>query len=182
MKTTLLSSYDNSWYKPDRNAFVRAIWYCCNAAYFKSSFPFMGFKRMLLRLFGAAIGKGVVIKPGVNIKYPWNLFIGNYCWIGENVWIDSLGKVVIGNNVCISQGAFLLTGNHDYKKSSFDLIVRPITIEDGVWIGAKAIVCPGVTCSSHSVLSVNSVAVSDLEKNSIFQGNPAQKVRERTID
>lgn len=181
MSNTDLSTFNNSWYKPGANFLVRGIWYLFNAAYFKSSFPFSGFKKFLLRLFGAKIGKGVVIKPGINIKYPWNLVVGNYCWLGENVWIDNLGKVTIGNNVCISQGAFLLTGNHNYKKTTFDLMVGAITIEDGAWIGAKSVVCPGITCKANSVLSVGAIAMSDLDTNSIYQGNPAVKIRERII-
>ena len=121
------------------------------------------------------------MKPAINIKYPWLLRVGNYVWIGEHVWIDNLSEVVIGDNVCISQGAMLLTGNHDYKRSTFDLTTRPITIEDGVWIGAKAIVGPGVRCESHAVLSVNSVATHSLNAYGVYQGNPAVLVRQRDI-
>jgi len=138
-------------------------------------------KILLLKLFGASVGNGVVIKPNVNIKYPWFLRIGDYSWIGEDVWIDNLAKVEIGSHVCISQGAFLLCGNHDYTKPSFDLMVKPIIIEDGVWVGAKSVVCPGVTCFSHAILSVGSIATKNLEAYSIYQGNPAQKIKERRI-
>ena len=127
------------------------------------------------------IGKGVNIKPRVHVKYPWNLKIGEFTWIGEDVWIDNLVKVDIGSNVCLSQGAMLLTGNHNYKKTTFDLMVGEIVLHDGVWIGAKAVVCPGVTCHEHSVLSVGSIAKCDLEARGIYQGNPAQKVKERVI-
>ncbi|AFV97994.1 hypothetical protein B649_08410 [Candidatus Sulfuricurvum sp. RIFRC-1] len=136
----------------------------------------------LLRFFGSKIGTGVVIKPNVHIKYPWFLTIGDHCWIGEGVWIDNLAQVTIGANVCLSQGSYLLTGSHDYKKNTFDLITRPITVEEGTWIGAKAIVCPGVTCHNHSVLAVGSVAVSNLEAYGIYQGNPAVKKRKRAIE
>ena len=143
--------------------------------------PFSGIRIFLLRLFGAKIGKGVVVKPGVNIKYPWNLSIGNYTWIGENVWIDNLTHISIGNDVCISQGAYLLTGNHDFSKKTFDLMVKPITIEDGVWIGAKVIVCPGVTAESHAVLTAGSVATKNLAAYTIYSGHPAAAVKERSI-
>lgn len=135
----------------------------------------------MLKWFGARVGKGVVIKPGVNIKYPWRLSIGDYSWIGERSWIDNLGHVSIGAHCCLSQGSMLLCGNHDYKKPTFDLLIQPINLEDGVWIGAKAIVTPGVTCRSHSVLAVNSVAIGNLEAYSIYQGNPATLVRKRDI-
>lgn len=117
----------------------------------------------------------------VNIKYPWYLTIGDNTWIGEQVWIDNLIEVTIGSNVCISQGAMLLTGNHDYSSVSFDLKVGSIVLEEGVWIGAKSVVCPGVTCASHAVLSVNSVATKNLLAYQIYQGNPAKLVRERNI-
>ena len=97
------------------------------------------------------------------------------------MWIDNLDNVVIGNNVCISQGAFLLCGNHNYKKDSFDLITKPIIVEDGVWIGAKSTVLPGVTAKSHSILSAGSVTSKNLEPYSIYRGNPAEKVSIRTI-
>ena len=151
--------------------------------FFRSGlFPFSGLKVSILRFFSARIGKGVIIKPHVNIKYPWRLKIGDHCWIGENSWIDNLGNVAIGNNVCLSQGAMLLCGNHNFKKSSFDLIVADITLKDGVWIGAKAIVGPGVNCNDHSVLAINSVAATDLDAFGIYKGNPAVKIKERKID
>jgi putative colanic acid biosynthesis acetyltransferase WcaF len=134
-----------------------------------------------LRLFGAKVGIRVVIKPKVNIKYPWKLVIGDNCWIGEDVWIDNLTTVNIESNVCISQGAMLLTGNHDYKKSSFDLVTGEIILEDGVWIGAKSIVGPGVKCRSHSVLTAGSFTSKDLDAYGIYQGNPAIKIRNRVI-
>jgi putative colanic acid biosynthesis acetyltransferase WcaF len=109
------------------------------------------------------------------------LNIGDYSWIGENVWIDNLDHVVIGNNVCLSQGALLLSGSHDYRKQSFDLIIGKIILEDGVWICAKSIVCANVICKSHSVLTVNSIATKDLESYSIYRGSPAIKIRERII-
>jgi putative colanic acid biosynthesis acetyltransferase WcaF len=118
----------------------------------------------------------------VNVKYPWNLSIGDEVWIGENVWLDSLVMITIGSNVCLSQGAVLLTGSHNYKKTSFDLITGPIVLEDGVWIGAGAIVNQGITARSHAVLAAGSVATKNLEAYSIYQGNPAVKIRTRNIE
>lgn len=178
-----LANYDNSWYHPGGSFLKRLFWYFINALFFINPLnPSSRIKIGLLRLFGAKVGKGVVIKPGVNIKYPWNLEVGNYTWIGENVWIDNLVKIVIGNNVCISQGAMLLCGNHNYKKQTFDLMVGEIILEDGAWVGAKSIVCPGVTLHTHSMLGVLSVANRDLDAYYIYQGNPAKKARERIID
>ena len=175
------SKYNNKDFYPG-NPILIILWYLFSLFFFKSSWlPFSFFKVFILRIFGAKIGKSVVIKPSINIKYPWKLSLGNHVWIGENVWIDNLDNVVIGNNVCISQGAFLLCGNHNYKKDSFDLITKPIIVEDGVWIGAKSTVLPGVTTKSHSILSAGSVTSKNLEPYSIYRGNPAEKVSIRTI-
>lgn len=176
-----LSKYNNSWYKPGASIFKRFLWYYTNILFFINPLnPFISLKVFLLRLFGASVGKNVIIKPNINIKYPWLLKVGNNVWIGEKVWIDNLALITIEDNVCISQGALLLTGNHNYQKETFDLITGKIKLETGVWIGAKAIVSPGITCKSHSVLTINSVATTDLEPYSIYQGNPAVKIKVRS--
>jgi putative colanic acid biosynthesis acetyltransferase WcaF len=179
---TDLSKYNNSWYKPGAGFVKRAIWFCVSACFFLSYFPFSGLKIVLLRLFGAEVGEGVIIKPAVNIKYPWKLRIGNHVWIGEKAWIDNLDFVTIGDHCCISQGAYILCGNHNYKKHTFDLLTSAVTLEAGVWIGAKAVVCPGVICRSHAVLTAGSVAVGQLSSFGVYQGNPAVKVKERVVE
>lgn len=179
-----LSTYNNDWYKKEIGASrVKQItWYCINVLFFISPIiPGSGIKRFFLRMFGAKIGEGVVLKPSINIKYPWKLTIGDHSWVGERVWIDNLAHVEIGKNVCVSQGAFLLTGNHDFTRTTFDLIVKKIILEDGVWIGAKATVCPGVICGSHAVLSAGSIATQNLERYKIYQGNPAVCIKERSV-
>jgi len=180
-KETDLSSFNNSWYKTGGSVFARISWYFISAAFFKSAFPINSIKVSILKIFGAKIGKGVVIKPHVNIKYPWRLTVGNHVWIGEHVWIDNLADVVIEDHVCISQGAMLLCGNHHYKKTSFDLITGNITLKKGSWIGAKSVVCPRVTVGNHAVLTVGSIATKSLNEYTIYQGNPAEAVKERII-
>ncbi len=175
---TDLSTFNNSDYRPG-NAIVRMLWFVVNWIFFRSAFPFSSVKVRLLRLFGARVGKGVVIKPFVNIKYPWKLSVGNYVWIGEEVWIDNLDWVRIGDHCCLSQGAMLLCGNHNYQLPSFDLITAPITLEEGVWIAAKALVCPGVICHSHSILSVQSTTSQHLDAYTIYRGNPAVAIKKR---
>lgn len=177
------SRYDNSWYRPGRGSLVCILWYFVNFLVVKNRWiPGSQVKVWALRIFGAKIGKSVVIRPGVSVKYPWRLRVGDCSWIGENVWIDNLGEVTIGRNVCISQGAMLLCGNHNYKKPSFDLMVDGINLADGAWCGAQATVCPGVSFGKHAVLAVGAVATSDLDENGIYQGNPAKKIRERVIE
>jgi putative colanic acid biosynthesis acetyltransferase WcaF len=178
-----LGRFNNDWYQSGASLLKRSIWFIVNVVFFINPLnPFVLLKTILLKMFGAKLGKGVIIKPSVNIKYPWNLVIGNNVWIGEAVWIDNLGPVLIGDNTSVSQGALLLTGSHNYKNIGFDLIVKGITLEDGVWIGAKSIVCPGVICKSHSILTVGSVATTDLEAYFIYQGTPAQKKRKRIMN
>lgn len=176
-----LSSFNNSWYKPGGSLIKRALWYCINAVVINSFMPFGSVRIFWLKLFGAHIGNNVTIKPRVNIKYPWRLKIGDNVWIGESVWIDNLDNVEIGNNVCLSQGSMLLCGNHDYSKSAFDLVTGKITLEDGVWVGAKAVVCPGTIVKSHTVIAVGSVVSGELEAYSVYRGNKAVKIKERSI-
>jgi putative colanic acid biosynthesis acetyltransferase WcaF len=178
---TNLSEFDNSWYKPGMGAVTRVCWYLVNLAFFRSAFPLYSIKRMWLRIFGAKLGKGVIIKPHVSIKYPWKLVTGDHVWIGEGVWIDNLATVTLGSHSCISQGAMLLCGNHDYRKRSFDLVVADITLEEGAWAGARSTVCPGVTLGSNSLLTVGSIATASLEADWIYQGNPAQKLKLREV-
>lgn len=181
MKTDL-STFNNDWYNPG-SKLKRVIWYLFNAAFLLNPFnPFSGLKKGVLRMFGAKIGAGVVIKQRVNVKYPWMLEVGEHAWIGEDVWIDNLAPVKIGAHCCISQGALLLCGNHNYKKSSFDLMVGEIVMEEGSWVGAKGIVTGGVTLKSHAILSAGSVTSKNLEAYWIYRGNPATKVIERKIE
>lgn len=173
-----LSTFDNSWYDPGRGRAVRAIWYGVNLLVFASSVvPFSGPKRWLLRLFGAKVGRDVVIKPRVNIKYPWRVEIGDNAWIGEGVWLDSLTTIRIGSHCCISQGAYLCTGSHDWHSSSFDLIVKPITLEQGVWICCRALVLGGVTLADHSILAAGSTLTHDTQPYTVYRGNPAEPIR-----
>lgn len=182
MGKTALDKFNNDHFDKGASWLKVRLWYITNSLFFHSSLPFCFCKIILLKLFGAKIGKGVVIKPRVSIKYPWKLTIGDYTWIGEKVWIDNLDQVDIGKHACVSQGALLLSGNHNYKKSTFDLVTKPIKIEDGAWVCAKSVVTQGVTCGEHSVLGLGSVASSDLEAYGIYSGNPAVKIRERRIE
>lgn len=179
---TKLQQYQNHNYQPGAGWFKRILWFYISAIIFKTSiFPSSVLKVFILKLFGARIGKNAIIRHQVNIKYPWLLIVGNDTWIGEKVWIDNLVLITIGCNVCLSQGAMLLTGNHDYSKSTFDLITGEIVLKDGVWIGAKAIVCPNILADEHSVLTAGSIATKNMEAYFVYQGNPAVKVRKRAI-
>ena len=182
MNKVNLETFSTYNFNKGANKLKIVIWYFVNALFVRASWNhFMGIKVFFLKLFGAKIGKGLVIKNNVNIKFPWKLTLGNDVWLGENAWIDNLDEVIIGNNVCISQGALLLTGNHDYTLSTFDYRNAPIIIEDGAWIGAKTVVCPGIKVKSHAILTVGSTATKNMEAYGIYQGNPALKIRTRNI-
>jgi putative colanic acid biosynthesis acetyltransferase WcaF len=138
-------------------------------------------RRELLRLFGAKIGAGVVIKMGVRVKYPWRLSVGEHAWLGEDCWIDNLADVTVGANACISQGAYLCTGNHDWRAPRFDLIVKPITLDDGAWVGARATIAPGVRLHVCAVAAAGSVVTHDIPAFEIHAGNPSTFVRTRVV-
>ena len=182
MPTPSLADYAPRQYDPGASALKRAFWYIVNALVFHSwLFPCSRIKVTLLRLFGARIGKGVVIKPRVNIKHPWRLVVGDYVWVGEGVWIDNLVMVEMGSNVCISQNALLLTGSHDYTDPAFRLTLGEIHVDDGTWIAASVVVCPGVRCRRNAVITVGSVLRRDAEAGGGYSGIPAMLVRQRVI-
>ena len=174
-----LREYDKSIFYRGRSAFVECLWLILDAVLVRSRIPGSKHRRLILRAFGAKIGKRVLFKPGVRIKFPWRLEIANDSWIGEDVWIDNLGLVQIGENCCISQGAYICTGNHNWTVPTFNLIVRPVKIEDNAWIASQTIVGPGVVVGTGAVLSLGSVATSDLEPWGVYQGSPATLVKRR---
>jgi putative colanic acid biosynthesis acetyltransferase WcaF len=176
-----LRNFDNNGFDRGRSALTEAIWLVCSAAFVKSWIPGSVHRRLILRVFGAHIGAHVIIKPGVRIKFPWRLEIGNHAWIGEDVWIDNLAMVRIGSNCCLSQGAYICTGSHDWSAAAFDLRTKPVTIEDSAWIAAKSVVSPGVTVGEGAVLALGSVATSDLNAWGIYRGLPASLVKQRVV-
>jgi putative colanic acid biosynthesis acetyltransferase WcaF len=159
---------------------VEALWYLTKILFFLSPLPWPSrFKCILLRCFGAKIGKGVYLKPRVNIHLPWKLKIGDYTWLGEEVFILNLEPVEIGRHCCLSQRAFICTGNHDYTKIEMPYQNRPIVIADGVWVGAQVFVGPGVRVNTDCVLAAGSVVTKDMPEGMICAGNPCQSIRHR---
>jgi len=146
-----LSQFNNSTFNRGAPAWKEGLWWLVRSLLFAPWFPVPSpLKVTALRLFGAKVGSGVVIRSRVNITFPWKLEIGDHVWIGDEVLILSLDRVTIGSNVCLSQRAFLCTGSHDFAKESFDLITLPINIGGGCWIGAQAFVSPGTTLPAGS--------------------------------
>lgn len=174
-----LDLYENGTFDRGRGLCVEALWLVAQWFFIRSTLPGSLHRRTILRLFGADIGTGVIIKPGLRVKFPWRLAVGDHTWLGEDVWIDNLAHVRIGSHCCVSQGAYLCTGSHDWASPGFALVVRPISIADHTWLAARSSVAPGVQAGVGSVLTMGSVACQDLAPWSIHSGVPAVKVKTR---
>ena len=156
------------------------LWGIIQFFFFATSPQFMyGYRNFLLRLFGAKIGKKVLIRPSVKITYPWKLSIGDYTWIGEDCYIYNLESITIGSNVSIAHRNFFNTGGHEYNKTTFDIFAKPIVIEDEVWITSEVYLSPGITISKGAVIGVRSVVFKDVPEGMICYGNPAKNIKLR---
>ena len=180
-----LSSFNpaaQSEYDIGRSWGYRLAWYLLGAPLLRSAvLPSSAFRVRLLRWFGAEIGAGAVIKPGVRVKFPWKLKMGSHCWIGEDCWIDNLATVSLGDNVCLSQDVYLCTGSHDWTDPSFSLITRSIRIHDGAWVAARVSVGPGAAIGEHGIAGFGAVVTGYIPPYEIHSGNPAVFVRKRRI-
>jgi putative colanic acid biosynthesis acetyltransferase WcaF len=134
-----------------------------------------------LLAYGAKVGSGLVMRRNCRVTFPWKLDLGDNVWLGEDAWLLNLAPIQVGSNVCISQRAFLCTGNHDWSDPRFRLVTAPIRVEDGAWVGAAAFVGPGVTIGSHAVVAAGSVVTTDMPPYMICGGNPCRPLRERRI-
>ena len=163
-----------------RNAFVVQLWWLVQSLFFKNSPQFLyGFRRFLLRLFGAKIGKNVIIRPTVRITYPWKVVIGDFSWIGDDVVLYSLGEIEIGENVVISQKSYLCAASHDYLKQDFPIFEKKISIEDQCWLATDVFIAPGITIGKGTVVGARSSVYKNVPANKVCVGNPAKIIRER---
>ena len=165
----------------DRGAprWKEALWILVKGAFFLNPLPWPSALRVaLLRVFGARVGSGVVIRAHVNVSYPWRLTLGDDVWLGEEVVILSLAPVVIESSVCVSQRAFLCTGSHDFRSEKFTLMVKPIMVRAGSWIAAQAFISPGVEIGQGSMVCAGSVVMENVPPRTIVRGNPAQIVKQ----
>ena len=170
-----LDLYDNSDFDRGASHMREGLWILCKCLFFLNGFPWPSALRVFwLRLFGARVGKNVVIRSGVNISFPWRFMAGDHVWIGEDVFILSLAPVTLGSQVCVSQRAFLCTGSHDWRRQGFDLQVRPIVVESEVWIAAQVFIGPGTTIGWGSVISAGTVLLKTVPPNSLAKSAPAQ--------
>lgn len=158
------------------------LWWLVQESVFKLSPKFMyGFRSFLLRLFGATIGNGVLIRPSATITYPWKLTVGDNSWIGDETVIYSLGQIHIGSNVAIAHRVYLCTGHHEIDKVTFDILAKPIVIEDEVWLTNDVFVGPGVTIGRGSVIGARSSVFADMPSGMVCFGYPCVAVKKRVI-
>jgi putative colanic acid biosynthesis acetyltransferase WcaF len=173
-----LASYTPAGFDRGASRGKEILWVLVKWMFFQGAFPWPSPLRVFwLRLFGAAVGTGVVIRSRVNITFPWRLRIGDNVWIGEEAFILSLAPVTIESSVCISQRAFLCTGSHDYTKSSFDLKTAPITLRHGSWIAAQAFIGPGVEVGEGTTIGAGAVLMESASPRVLMRGNPAVLVK-----
>jgi len=166
-----------------KNRISRVIWNICYLIFFRfSPNPFHSWRIMILKIFGAKIGKDVHVYPKVKIWAPWNLVLGDECGIANNAILYSQDVIYIGKRSVISQGAHLVAGTHDYTKSGFPLITKPITIGDHVWIAAEAFVHPGISIGEGTVVGARSVVSKNLPAWKVCSGFPCLPVKDRKLD
>lgn len=164
-----------------REQLGRVLWALAWPLFALSPRPFWGWRRWLLRRFGAMIGTGVHVYPTVRITIPWNLTLGADCAIGDRAILYALGPISIGPRATISQGAHLCAGTHDWRDPSRPLLKPPILIRADVWVAADAFVGPGVTVGEGAIVGARAVVMRDVPANVIAAGNPAREIGRRDI-
>ena len=166
-----------------RSAVMVQFWWLVQATFFQWSPQFAyGFRRWILRCFGAKIGDGAIIRPSVTITYPWKVSIGNYAWIGDDVVLYSLGDINIGDNAVISQRSYVCTGDHDYTKSDFPIRSRKIVVGDQAWLAADVFIAPGVSIGAGAVIGARSSVFQDMPAGMLCMGYPCKPVKTRMMN
>ncbi len=165
---------------PGAPLLVQILWFSLGAPLLAARWlPGSAWRVLLLRTFGARIGAGCRLKPGLRVKFPWRLVVGQACWLAEDAWLDNLAPITIGDRVCISQGAYLCTGNHDFRSPGFDLRLGPITVGSEAWIAARAVLAPGTQIGTGAVVALGAVVSGAVPAGAIMRGNPAVVVGQR---
>lgn len=174
-----LDRYDNSDFSRGASKLTEVLWWVVRSLIFATWFPIpSGIKVAALRVFGAKVGRDVVIRSRVNITFPWRLTIGDHVWIADEVLILSLAPVTIGSHVVISNRAFLCTGSHRFRSENFDLVTRPIMVGNSCWIASQVFIAPGVTLGPNTMCAAGAVVLKDAGPDVLLIGNPAiPKVR-----
>ncbi len=176
-----LDEFDNGGFDRGASRLKETLWLAISNLAVSTWLPGSRWRVILLRAFGARIGEGAVIKPGVRVKFPWRLTLGRNVWIGERVWVDNLAGVTVGDDCCISQGAYLCTGSHDWGDPRFALVTRPILLEGECWVGARAILAPGTVMERGAILTLGAVGRGRLTEWRVHSGGSnASKPREES--
>jgi putative colanic acid biosynthesis acetyltransferase WcaF len=163
-----------------RSAVTVQLWWLIQGTLFACSPQFMyGWRNLLLKAFGAKIGKNVIIRPTVRITYPWKLTIGDNAWVGDNAELYTLGEITIGKNAVVSQKSYLCTGSHDFQSEAFDIYQKPIVIEDEAWVATDVYIAPGVTIGKGAVIGARSSVFKDMPAGMICIGSPAKPIKPR---
>jgi len=177
-----LSLYDPGQFRRGRPQWFIALWWIVQSTIFRWSLqPMYGYRNALLRAFGAKIGRKVRIRADARFYYPWNVVIGDHSWIGNEAYFYSLDQIIVGAHCVISQQAYLSTGTHDVTDPAFGLIIKPVIIHDGAWVGARAFVNLGVTVHEHTVIGAMSMVTKDMPARMICAGNPCRPLKERRL-
>ena len=164
-----------------RSALIVQLWWAVQSLLIHPSPQVLyGWRRFWLRAFGAQIGKKVIIRPSVNITYPWKLIIGDYSWIGDDVNIYNLETIEIGHNSVISQKSYLCGGGHDYKKEDFEIFAKKIQIGNECWIATDVFISPGVSIGNKTVVGARSTVLNSIDEGLVVAGNPVRIIKKRT--
>jgi putative colanic acid biosynthesis acetyltransferase WcaF len=164
-----------------RSAWIVQLWWLVQSTLFAASPQFMfGWRRWLLRLFGAKVGVGVLVRPSVRTTYPWKVRLDDYCWIGDEVQLYSLGEIHVGEHAVVSQRSYLCTGSHRHDLPGFDITAAPIVIGAQAWVGTDVFVAPGITIGEGAVVGARSSVFHDLPAAMICKGSPAKPYRARS--
>lgn len=162
-----------------REQIGRIAWAFAKPLFSLSPRPLWGWRRNLLRLFGARVGHHAHVYPSVRITIPWNLALGEYCAVGDRVILYALGPISIGARATVSQGAHLCAGTHDWHDPARPLLKPPISVGDDAWICADAFLGPGVAVGNGAIVGARAVAMKDVPENMIVAGNPARIIMAR---
>ncbi|MEH6842291.1 WcaF family extracellular polysaccharide biosynthesis acetyltransferase [Priestia megaterium] len=175
-----LSKYNQDDYDRGKNGLVVILWWFIQGTLFRYSIHNMyGWRRFLLRLFGAKIGRGVKIRSTAKFTYPWKISISHHSWIGDDVVFYSLDSIFVGENCVISQKSYLCTGSHKINDPYFSLVTQPIFVKGGAWLASDVFVHPGVTINEAAVVAARSTVIKDVPANEVHAGTPAIYVKKR---
>ncbi len=165
-----------------QNKAARALWGVVNLLFFRPSpKPLHGWRRFMLRCFGAKVGKGAIVYSSTRIWAPWNLELGDYSCLSHDVDCYCVTKIRLGAHATVSQGSFLCTASHDIGDEHMRLIVAPITVESQAWVCARAFVHPGMTIGEGAVVGACAVVTQNVEPWTVVAGHPAKFVKNRVV-